>query len=296
MENKILIGTALNDRVRFYLGDTTKLVDEARKIHDMWPTSLAALGRVMSVTACMGLMQKGEDETVTVNINGGGSIGTIMCVANSKGEVKGFVGDPQLYLKYNSNNKLAVGLVVGKDGYLKVIKNLSLKQNYTSQVKLQSGEIGDDFAYYFAASEQTPAIVSVGVLVNEDYSCKSAGVLLIELLPNHTEEDVEYLEKLLKDLEPISSVLDRDRDLNKYLHTLFTDAKVLEERNVEYKCDCSRERFMASLLTLPKKDIEDLSKEEKIEVHCEFCNKRYEYSKEDLQTVLSYADRKCEDN
>ena len=204
MENKILIGTALNDHVRFYLGDTTKLVDEARKIHDMWPTSLAALGRVMSVTACMGLMQKGEDETVTVNINGVGSIGTIMCVANSKGEVKGFVGDPQLYLKYNSNNKLAVGLVVGKEGYLKVIKNLSLKQNYTSQVKLQSGEIGDDFAYYFAASEQTPAIVSVGVLVNEDYSCKSAGVLLIELLPNHTEEDVEYLEKLLKDLEPIS--------------------------------------------------------------------------------------------
>ena len=113
MENKILIGTALNDHVRFYLGDTTKLVDEARKIHDMWPTSLAALGRVMSVTACMGLMQKGEDETVTVNINGSGSIGTIMCVANSKGEVKGFVGDPQLYLKYNSNNKLAVGLVVG---------------------------------------------------------------------------------------------------------------------------------------------------------------------------------------
>ena len=107
---------------------------------------------------------------------------------------------------------------------------------------------------------------------------------------------MEYLEKLLKDLEPISSVLDRDRNLNKYLHTLFTDAKVLEERNVEYKCDCSRERFMASLLTLPKKDIEDLSKEEKIEVHCEFCNKRYEYSKEDLQTVLSYADRKCEDN
>ena len=177
-----------------------------------------------------------------------------------------------------------------------VIKNLSLYLKYSSHVLLQSGEIGDDFAYYFAASEQTPAIVSVGVLVNEDYSCKSAGVLLIELLPNHTEEDVEYLEKLLKDLEPISSVLDGDRDLNKYLHTLFTDAKVLEERNVEYKCDCSRERFMASLLTLPKKDIEDLSKEEKIEVHCEFCNKRYEYSKEDLQTVLSYADRKCEDN
>lgn len=295
MENTILIGTALNDHVRFYLGDTTKMVDDAQKIHDMWPTSLAALGRVMSICACMGLMQKNEDETVTVNINGGGSIGTIMCVANGLGQVKGFVGDPQLYLKYNSNNKLAVGLVVGKEGYLKVIKNLGLKQNYTSQVKLQSGEIGDDFAYYFAASEQTPAIVSVGVLVNEDYSCKASGVLIIELLPNHTEEDITYLENLLKDLKPISAVLDEDRDLNKYLNSLFTDAKILEKAHVQYHCDCSRERFMANLLTLPKKDIEDLASEEKIEVHCEFCNKMYEYSKEDLLTVLAYANRKCED-
>lgn len=289
MESKILIGTALNEHVRFYIGDTTEVVEKAREIHDMWPTSLAALGRTMSVTACMGLMQKGEDESVTTTINGGGQIGTIMVSANNKGKIKGFVGDPHCYLKYNDGNKLAVGLVVGTDGYLKVLKNLKLKQNYTSQVALRTGEIGDDFAYYFQVSEQIPTVVSVGVLVNEDYSCKTSGILLLELLPNHTEEDIVYLENLVKNLKPISLVLDEDRDLVKYINSLFTDAKVLEEETLEYKCDCSREKFMANLLTLPTKDIEDLLNEETIEVKCEFCNTTYKYSKEDIEKVLSYA-------
>lgn len=289
MENKVLIGTALNQHVRFYLADTTELVEKAREIHDMWPTSLAALGRVMSVTACMGLMQKGEDESVTSTINGGGEIGTIMVSANNQGEVKGFVSDPHCYLKYNDGNKLAVGLVVGTNGYLKVLKNLKLKQSYTSQVQLQSGEIGDDFAYYFQVSEQVPTVISVGVLVKEDYSCKAAGILLLELLPNHTEEDIVYLENLLKDLKPISSVIDSGIKINDYINSLFTDAKILEEETIDYECDCNRERFMANLLTLPKKDIEDLALEEKIEIKCEFCNKTYTYSKEDLEKVLSYA-------
>lgn len=288
-DSRILIGTALQDHVRFYLGDTTNVVEEARKIHDLWPTSLAALGRTMSVTACMGLMQKGEGESVTTTINGGGSIGTIMVTSNNEGKIKGFVGDPHIYLKYNDSNSLAVGKVVGNNGYLKVLKNLKLKQNYTSQVKLQTGEIGDDFAYYFQVSEQVPTIVSVGVLVNEDYSCKSAGILLIELLPNHTEEDICYLEDLLKDLKPISQVLDENKDLTAYIKSLFKDAKVLETVTIEYKCDCSRERFMANILTLPKKDIEDLANEESIEIKCEFCNKTYKYTKQDLEKVLSYA-------
>lgn len=288
-ESKILIGTALNSHVRFYVGDTTKLCEDARQIHDLWPTSLAALGRVMSVTSCMGLMQKGDGESVTTTINGGGEIGTIMVTADNKGKVKGFVGDPHCYLKYNDGNKLAVGLVVGTNGYLKVLKNLKMKQSYTSQVALQTGEIGDDFAYFFQVSEQVPTIVSVGVLVAEDYSCKSAGILLIELLPNHTEEDIVYLENLLKDLKPISSVLENDRDLVKYINSLFNDAQILEEEEIKFECNCSREKFMANLLTLPKKDIEDLAKEEEIEVKCEFCNKTYKYNKADLEKVLSYA-------
>lgn len=290
MENNVLIATALNSHARIYMINSKNIVEEARRLHNMWPTSCAALGRTLSVTALMGLMQKDENEVVTVTINGGGSIGTILCVANCNGEVKGFCGDPQLYLKYNDSNKLAVGLIVGTDGYLKVTKNLKLKQQYTSQVALQSGEIGDDFAYYFSASEQRPTIVSVGVLVDTDYSVKSAGAMIIELLPNHTEEDIVYLENLK--LKPISSVLDNNDNLKEYLDSLFKDAQILEERSVSYKCDCSRERFMSNILTLPKNEIEELALDDKIEIKCEFCNKEYVFDKDDINTILTYASYK----
>lgn len=287
--SRIIIGTALNRHLRFYLGDTTEMVEEARKIHDCYPTSLAALGRVMSVTACMGLRQKEEGESLTTTINGGGAIGTIMVSADSKGNVKGFVGDNHIYLKYNSSNKLAVGLAVGNNGYLKVLKNLKLKNNYTSQVKLRSGEIGDDFAYYFSVSEQIPTVVSVGVLVDVDYSCKSAGVLLLELLPDYTEEDIEYVEKLANNLEPISSVIDKDNDLEKYIKSLFVDAEVLESREVKYYCNCSKEKFLANLLTLPKKDLIDLSKDSSVEIKCEFCEKVYTYDENDINLLMKYV-------
>ena len=290
MESKIIIGTALNDHVRFYLGDTTKMVEDARLIHDCWPTSLAALGRVMSVAACMGLRQKEEGESITVTVNGGGPIGTIMVTADSHGNVKGFVGDKHLYLKYNDSNKLAVGKVVGTDGHLKVLRNLKLKNSYTSEVALQTGEIGDDFAYYFSVSEQTGTIVSVGVLVDTDYSCKATGVLLLELLPDHSEEDIEYLEALSRKMEPISAVIDRDNDLHKYIGSLFDDAKILEENEVHFHCDCSKERFMAKLLTLPKKDILEITSEDKLEIKCEFCEKVYTYDKDDIAVLLSYVE------
>lgn len=289
MEKNVLIATALNNHVRIYLANTTAMVNEAQKIHDMWPTSLAALGRAMSVTAIMGLQMKGEEESITTTINGGGSIGTIMVTADSKGHVKGFVSDPHLYLKYNDSNKLAVGLVVGQNGYLQVLKNLKLKNSYTSQVALVSGEIGDDFAYYFASSQQTPTIVSVGVLVDTDYSCKAAGCLLIELLPDHNEDDIEYLENLLKDLKPISSVIAEGGCLEEYLHSLFNDVNILDSQSVSYCCDCSKERFLRNFLTLPKADLLELCEEEKTVVHCEFCQKDYEYSQEEMKKLLCYV-------
>lgn len=290
MKNNVLIATALNDHARIYMINSKEVVEQARKLHDLWPTSCAALGRTLSVTSLMGLMQKDENEVVTVTINGGGSIGTILCVSDCNGVVKGFCGDNELYLKYNDTNKLAVGLCVGKDGYLKVTKNLKLKQQYTSQVALQTGEIGDDFAYYFSVSEQRPTIVSVGVLVDTDYSVKSAGAMIIELLPNHTEEDICYLENLK--INPISLELDKNPNLKDYLDTLFNDANVLEEKQVIYKCDCSKERFMRNILALPIKDIEELALEDEIKVKCEFCNSDYVIDKDDINTILTYASHK----
>ncbi|MBQ1899722.1 MAG: Hsp33 family molecular chaperone HslO [Erysipelotrichaceae bacterium] len=290
MKNNVLIATALNEHARIYLFNSKEMVEEARKLHDLWPTSCAALGRTLAVTALMGLMQKDDNEVVTVTINGGGPIGTILCVANSAGEVKGFCGDPKIYMTYDGTHKLAVGKAVGTNGYLKVTKNLKLKQNYTSQVDLQSGEIGDDFAYYFSVSEQVPTIVSVGVLVNTDSTVKSSGAMIIELLPGHSEEDIVYLENL--HLKPISSVFAENDDLHAYLKELFPDAEILEEKNVRYHCDCSRERFMRNLLTLPKKDLEEITEDDHIDIKCDFCDKTYRFDKDDIQKVMSYASYK----
>ena len=285
MKNNVLIATALNSHVRVYLFNSKEVVEKARQLHDLYPTSAAALGRTLSITSLMGLMQKNDNEIVTVTINGGGSIGTVLCTANSKGEVKGFCSNPQIYLKNEKTGKLDVGLGVGTNGYLKVTKNLKLKQQYSSQVELQTGEIGDDFVYYFSISEQRPTIVSVGVLVDKDYSICSSGALIIELLPNHTEEDIQYLESLK--LRPISSVLRDNDNLYDYLNELFADIQILEEKYVCYKCDCSKERFMTNLITLPKKDINELLAEKKFEIKCEFCNSKYTFDEDDIKNLIS---------
>lgn len=290
MDNNVIVATALNNHARIYLLNSKQMVEEARIHHNLFPTSCAALGRTMSVTALMGLMQKEENEAVTTTINGGGPIGTIMCVALSNGQVKGFCANPEFYQTYEGTHKLAVGIGVGNNGYLKVTKNLKMKQPYTSQVNLRTGEIGDDFAYYFSVSEQVPTIVSVGVLVDIDYSVKSAGAMIIELLPDHTEEDIVYLENLR--LTPISNVLEKDDNLHNYLNSLFPDAIVLEERCAYFHCDCSKERFMRNILTLPKKDIEDLALDGKIDIRCDFCNKEYSLNEDDINVILSYANKK----
>ncbi len=290
MENNCLIATVLNEHARVYILNAKDIVEKAREYHDLYPTSCAALGRTLAVTALLGMMQKDENEAITVQINGGGPIGTILCVSNCEGHVKGFCANPHFYKTYEDNpHKLAVGEGVGTNGYLKVITDLKLKQSYSSQVELQSGEIGNDFSYYLSMSKQVPNIVSVGVLVDVDYSVKSAGAMIIELLPGHTEEDIVYLENL--NLQPISTVL-LNNNIHDYLNSLFVDATILEEKNVAYYCDCSKERFMANILTLPKKDIEDLAKEKSLEIKCEFCNTIYQLDENDINTILKYADRK----
>lgn len=288
MENNVLIATALNGHARIHLFNSKQMVETARTTHDLWPTSCAALGRTLSVSALMGQMQKGENEEVVVTINGGGPIGTILCIAQGDGTVRGFCGDPHIYETYPDTGKLAVGKAVGTDGYLKVTRNLKLKQSYTSQTKLVSGEIGNDFAYYFSVSEQVPTIVSVGVLVDTDDSVRSAGAMIIELMPDHDESDIEYLEQLK--LEPISSVLDRDPYIHHYLYELFPEAQILEEKTISYHCGCSKERFLQKLRALPVKDLEELAEEKELEIRCEFCEKIYHISQKEIQGLLGHVE------
>ena len=281
-DSYLCIALAHHDKIRILACDSTMLVEKAREIHDLYPTSAAALGRVLSATALMGAMLKNEDEKISVTINGGGPIKTIMTEAYGP-YLKGLVGDNTIYLKYNDSNKLAVGLAVGTNGYLKVVRNMHLKESFTSQVALKTGEIGDDFAYYFAVSEQIPSLVSLGVLVDTDMHIKASGGLIIELMPGHNEEDIAYVEKLQKSLRPISSLIDEGKDMATLIKELFPDAKLILRKDIAYHCDCNKERFMSALLTLSKEDLDEVLKDETIEVKCEFCNKIYQIKNDELK-------------
>ncbi|MEG0177576.1 Hsp33 family molecular chaperone HslO [Anaerorhabdus sp.] len=289
MKDILVKAIALNGKVRMYAARTTELCEQARIQHDLWPTSQAALGRVMSIGAIMAGMLKNEDDKIMIQINGHGSLGTCMVECNSKGDVKGFVGDNQIYLKYNENNKLAVGLAVGTDGYLKVTKSMGMKVDFTGQVALQSGEIGDDFAYYFTVSEQTPSAVSVGVLVNTDYSCLAAGGLLIQIMPDATEEDIEQVEKVVASLQPISTLINEGQTPQEILRALFVDTEILEESPLQWRCDCNKDRFKAALTTLDAKDIQEMIDEDHgCQVKCEYCNKTYDFSEDELKFILEF--------
>lgn len=287
--NEVLIGTALDDKVRIYCLNSTNLVEKTRLLHDLWPTASAALGRVESVVAIMASLLKGDDEKIVVSINGGGPIGTILVEAKGNGDIRGFVSNNEVYLKYDNFDKLAVGLAVGTDGYLSVSRNMGLKESFTSKVKLQTGEIGDDFAYYFAVSEQTLSVVSVGVLVEVDYSIKAAGGLLIQLLPNHTEETIIQVEELLKRLKPISSLIDEGYSSEEIMNDLFDDVRILGKKEIRWNCDCSKERFRAALSTLDVNDLKEMIKEDHgAHIKCEFCNSEYEFNEDDLKNIVEF--------
>ena len=197
MTDYIVRATAADGQIRAFAAYTKDVVEEARKRHDCWPTAAAALGRVLTIGSIMGSMQKNQDEKLTIQINGGGPIGTILVDCFPDGNVRGFVSDPHVHMTYNDTGKLAVGIAVGKEGTLKVIRDLGMKDDFAGTVNLQTGEIGDDFAYYFTVSEQTPSAVSLGVLVDTDNSVIAAGGLLIQMLPDAIEEDIEKVEAIV---------------------------------------------------------------------------------------------------
>ncbi len=287
--SEILIGTAFNDMVRIYCVDSTDMIEDVRKQHDLWPTAAAALGRVINITAIMASMLKNEDERIIVQINGGGPIGTIMAEGKGNGDVKGFVGDNEIYLKYESTGKLAVGLAVGKNGYLSVSKDLGLKDFFTGKVELQTGEIGDDFAYYFALSEQVPSVVSLGVLVDVDNSIKASGGLLIQLMPGCSEDVISEVEKIAGELKPISSLINEGLSSENIIFKYFPDAKIYSKKQTRHKCDCSRDRFKGALTTLSINDLKEMIEEDHgAEVKCEFCNTTYKFNEEELESIVRF--------
>ncbi|MBR3255489.1 MAG: Hsp33 family molecular chaperone HslO [Clostridia bacterium] len=276
---------ALDGRVNIICAETTDLVEEARKVHDLSPVATAALGRVLTMGAIMSTRIKGED-SVTLQIKGNGPIGNITCVFDGNQNLKGYVGNPRLDLPLKQNGKLDVGMAVGNEGFLYVIRDMGLKEPYIGVTPLVSGEIAEDFTKYFAESEQTPSAVALGVLVDKD-GVKKAGGYFLTLMPDATEDDIKRVEDALKTIEPVTTMLDKNMSLQQIAEKLVNDDNLMVmvgEIKPKYHCDCSKDRFVNNLKKLGEDDINHLFEEQDtIETVCQFCNKKYQFKKEDLK-------------
>lgn len=289
MEDKITKFLAYNGKISIVCINTTNLVEKARKIHDLSPVATAAFGRLLTITALMGQEMKNKEDKLTIQIQGNGPIGTMLTTANNSPKVKGYVANPYVDLPLNEFGKLDVGGAVGIDGYINVIKDIGLKEPYVGVSPLTSGEIADDFTNYFVNSEQTRTAVALGVLVNKD-GVKRAGGYIINPMPDATDEEIANVEKSIFEAGAISKML------NEGLSLLDIAKKVTGDKNVKviediktpvYECDCSKERMLEGLATLDKNTIKEIIEEDgKAEVVCHFCNKKYEFSKEELEEIL----------
>lgn len=287
MRDYLVRGTVKNRGIRVFACRTTNLLEKARQMHDLWPTSAAALGRMMSATLMMSSMSK-NNEKMTVTINGGGPIGTMLCVTQGDGKIKGFVAEPHCMYSNSQTGKLAVGYAVGNQGYLQVIKDMGLKEPFVSQVQLLTGEIGDDFSEFFYTSEQTGSAVSVGVLVNDDNTILASGGFIVQLLPDATDADITYIENALKDFPPVSSLIHEGLNPEEILLKLMSDVEILGSQDLDFECGCSKDSFSAALMTLGKSEIISMIEEDgQCEINCQFCNTKYHFSKEELEELVS---------
>ncbi len=271
------------DMVKISCVDSTNLVEEARRIHKLNPTPTAALGRLLTMAALMGASMKNEDDKLTLQILGDGPIGSLLATSNQKAEVKGYVSEPLAEAESTKEGKLNVGAVIGK-GDLRVIKDIGLKEPYIGMVPLQTGEIAEDFAYYFAFSEQIPSAVALGVLVDKDGSVKRAGGYLLQIMPNTPDEIIKLIEDRIKTSKSITQMLEENMTLEEIATYISDDldTRVVEEIEPKYKCDCSKERMERALISLGKKELDRLAQDEKTEIECHFCNKKYVFSKEEI--------------
>lgn len=288
MKDYTLKAYCFKEHVRIYACNSTELVEEARKLHGMWPTSTAALGRALTVTAMMSLMYK-MGEHITYKIDGGGPVGE-MIIEASYGVVKGSIQNPEVFMQYNNGplkGHLAVGKAVGTDGYIYVTKDLHMREPFTSISELQTGEIGDDFTYYFAASEQIPSSVGVGVLVDTDNSVIAAGGFILQVMPGCPEEILSQIEERLSTLKPVSQMINEGYTPEMIINEVTGgDYQILEENPIKYLCDCSKERFARGLTTLGKNEINSIIEEDgKCEILCHFCKKKYEFNKDELLKI-----------
>ncbi|PSL34307.1 molecular chaperone Hsp33 [Planomicrobium soli] len=292
MKNDYLVkALAYDGQVRAYAARTTETVGEAQRRHYTWPTASAALGRSMTASVMLGAMMKGK-EKLTIKINGGGPLGTILVDANAHGEVRGYVSNPQTHFDLNSKGKLDVRRAVGTEGTLSVSKDIGLLQPYVGQVPIISGEIGEDFTNYIANSEQTPSSVGVGVIVNPDNSIQASGGFIIQLLPGTEEKVIVGIEERLREIPTISKMVRDGMTPEEILVAVLGEGNVkfLDTMPVNFQCQCSRERISNAIQSLGSEEIQDMIETDgQAEAQCHFCNENYRFSKENLEELLKAA-------
>lgn len=292
--DKIIRATAKDGMVRIIAGETTDLVNTGSKIHECTPVAAAALGRMLTAGALMGTTLKSEKEVMTLKINGGGEAKGITVTAYEGGKVKGFIGNPYGDMPLNAKGKLDVGGYIGINGEFTVIKDLGMRDPYVGQVPIYTGEIGEDLAYYFTVSEQTPSAVALGVLVDRDYSIKVAGGFIIQMMPNADDLLSDLITYRLEEIPSITQMLQEHGSIEKVLEYIFEgmDLKILEDATPEYTCNCSREKVESALISIGEKELQEIyndGKEE--EIKCNFCNTAYNFSNKEIGELLDKARR-----
>lgn len=298
--NKAIIALDRSKSFRVYLTISTDLVQEAANIHDTTPLASAGLGRVLTAAGLMGIMLKDADNKLTLHFKGDGPAKQILATAYSDGRVKGYISNPYVDLPLNDKGKLDVGGSLGV-GELTVIKDLGMREPYTGTIALVDGEIADDLTAYFYISEQQNSSVALGVKVERDLSIGAAGGMIIQMLPDAEEGAVDALEKMIGEMPPLTTLISQlaedDQDAGKrvaaLLQKIFKDVpeeyqpEILEEREIRWECDCSRERIENALLTIGRKDLTEIIEEDgQAELQCQFCCKKYHFNKDDLVAIL----------
>ena len=276
-------------RIRMYVAKSTNLVEMARDTHNTSPTATAALGRTLTVGVIMGAMMKNDTDVLTLKISGDGPAGNIFVVARNNGTIKGYIDNPMADVPSREDGKLDVGTFVGRNGTMTTIMDLGLKEPYVGQSNLVTGEIAEDIANFYAYSEQQPSAVSLGVLVDKDISCKAAGGYIIQLLPGVTDEDIDKIESRLANTDPISTMIDNGMTPEDIMDKVLGDfnMKILDKIDIQYRCDCSREKIEKVIISLGKKEIDNIINEDgKAEVVCHFCNSKHMFNKEDLTKIF----------
>lgn len=292
MEDYLVRAVTEDGAFRMLAVNGSKIVQTAQQAHDTWPASSAALGRTLIGTLLLSSALLKDDEKLTLRLLGDGPVGGIVADGNAQGEVKGYIQNPHVNLPLNVLGKIDVRRAVGTNGMVSVTKDLGLKQPFTGQVPITSGEIAEDLTYYLAKSEQIPSAMGLSVFVNQDNSIDVAGGFLIQTLPDATDDQLTRLEERLKEMPLVSNLLREGQTPEQILQTIFGDEpiKFLGQSPVAFKCDCSKERFSKALATLPQHELQAMIDEgHEIDTACKFCNTHYQFSVADLQKLMKSA-------